>query len=168
MKYIALLHDQKYKVEVDQKDGKICVQLNGKPVNADFVKLAQGIDYSLLINNTSYQLSIEHKEGIYQVYLGGYMYSVSVQSEREKQMDVMTTGKVSRAGVKEIKAPMPGLVVEVEVKEGDTVTKGSGLVIVEAMKMENEMKSPVDGVVQEVRVQKRDTVEKEQILIVIE
>ena len=168
MKYTALLNNHTYDIDVEETDGKLCVQLNGRPMNVDFVKLSEGIDYSLLLNNTSYQLVIEQNGSLFQVYLKGSIYPVSVRSEREKKVGTIAADRAARAGLEEIKAPMPGLVVEIEVKKGNAVTKGSGLVIVEAMKMENELKSPLDGIVKEVRVKKGDTVEKEQVLIIIE
>lgn len=142
--------------------------MNGKTLNVDFIKLAEEIDYSLLLDNVSYQLIIEEQSGIYHVHIHGHEYPVLVRSEREQQLKGVIPEKVSSSGAEVVKAPMPGMVVEVEVHAGDAVTKGSGLVIVEAMKMENELKSPVDGVVKEVRVQKGDTVEKESVLVIIE
>jgi pyruvate carboxylase subunit B len=68
----------------------------------------------------------------------------------------------------EIKAAMPGLVVKVEVKEGDRVRSGSGLIVVEAMKMENELRAPRQGVVKQVFVKKGMTVDQGQTLLVIE
>ena len=168
MKYTATLDDQKFEIDVEDRDGTLHVQMNGKPLNVDFVKLAEGRDYSLLLDHVSYQMIIEEHMGMFQVHVHGHTYPILVQSEREKQLEVVHTDKVVDAGIEEMKAPMPGLVVEVEVRVGDAVTKGSGLVIVEAMKMENELISPVDGVVKEVRVQKGDTVEKEQVLVIIE
>lgn len=72
------------------------------------------------------------------------------------------------AGSGEIKAPMPGRIVKVEVSEGDEVTEGQGLVVVEAMKMENEYKSPLNGVVKTVAVKEGDTVEAGTLLILVE
>ena len=168
MKYTATLDDQKFEIDVEERDGTLHVHMNGKPLNVDFIKLADGIDYSLLLDHVSYKMIIEERMGTYQVHVHGHTYPVFVQSEREKQLEAVITEKVMDAGIEEVKAPMPGLVVEVEVSAGDAVTKGSGLVIVEAMKMENELISTVDGVVKEVRVQKGDTVEKEHVLVVIE
>ena len=167
MKYTSTLEDQKFEIDIEETVGKLSVRMNGKPVNVDFIRLAEGIDYSMLLGNISYQMSIEETAGIYQVHFRGQTYFVTVQSERERRSETVISEKVSKAGIEEVKAPMPGLVVEVEVKEGDAVSKGSGLVIVEAMKMENELKSPGDGVIKEVRVRKGDTVEKEQVLVVI-
>jgi biotin carboxyl carrier protein len=62
---------------------------------------------------------------------------------------------------------MPGLVVDIEVKAGQSVCRGDGLAIVEAMKMENELTATADGVVREVRVEKGQTVEKDQVLLII-
>jgi biotin carboxyl carrier protein len=70
--------------------------------------------------------------------------------------------------IKEIKAPMPGLVLDLEVEPGQTVSQGDVLLILEAMKMENVLKSPGDGIVKSIAVKKGDAVEKGQILIEME
>jgi biotin carboxyl carrier protein len=70
--------------------------------------------------------------------------------------------------LKELKAPMPGLVLDVLVKSGDTVTIGQDLLVLEAMKMENSIKSPQEGVIDEISIQKQDKVEKNQILLSFE
>ena len=79
-----------------------------------------------------------------------------------EQMGMNTTGAGS---LKEIKAPMPGLILDLKVAPGDQVKKGDVLLILEAMKMENSIKSPGDGVVKEVKVSLKQSVEKNQILI---
>jgi biotin carboxyl carrier protein len=71
-------------------------------------------------------------------------------------------------GVAEIKTAMPGKVVRILVSVGDAVNKGDGVIVVEAMKMQNEMKSPKDGVVREIRVAESDTVSAGDVLMVIE
>jgi biotin carboxyl carrier protein len=67
--------------------------------------------------------------------------------------------------VNEIKAPMPGLVLDVRVSEGDTVKKGDAILVLEAMKMENIIKSPTDGIIKKINVKKGVAVEKNQVLI---
>jgi biotin carboxyl carrier protein len=66
---------------------------------------------------------------------------------------------------KEIKAPMPGLIFDIKVKEGDEVKKGDAVLILEAMKMENILKSPGDGTVKSIKIKKGQSVEKNQVLI---
>lgn len=168
MKYFALLDEQNFEIDVEEKEGRLWVQLNGQPRDVDFIRLGDTDDYSLLVNNMSYQLTIEENRGEYSVHLGGKSYRITVEGERERRLWGVVKEEDRRVGAEMVRAPMPGLVVEVEVKEGDTVAKGAGLVIIEAMKMENELKSPIDGVIKEVRVRKGATVEREQLLVVIE
>ncbi|MBK8879597.1 MAG: acetyl-CoA carboxylase biotin carboxyl carrier protein subunit [Haliscomenobacter sp.] len=80
-------------------------------------------------------------------------------------VDRLGLAKHTITKIKEIKAPMPGLVLEISVKEGDTVEKGQSLLILEAMKMENVLKSPGDGVVKRIFVDKGRPVDKNQILL---
>ena len=85
-----------------------------------------------------------------------------------KRLRGKSTGDDQTSGRVEIKTAMPGKVVRILVSEGDAVQKGDGIIVVEAMKMQNEMKSPKDGIVSEIRVAVSDTVGAGEILIVIE
>lgn len=168
MKYTARIENQTYEIDIVEKNGKPHVQLDGKPVNIDLVKLGDGMDYSLLLGQSSYELIIDSNAGAYHVQVDGETYPVTIQSEREQLLRSDTIEKSGIAGLEEIRAPMPGLVVDIEVTVGDSVTKGDGLAIVEAMKMENELTAPVDGLVKEIPVQKGQTVEKDQVLVIIQ
>jgi biotin carboxyl carrier protein len=75
-------------------------------------------------------------------------------------MDNMASKKVL-----ELKAPMPGLVLNIVVKEGDSISKGDALLVLEAMKMENNIKSPTDGIIKKIHAVKGNAVEKNQLLI---
>jgi biotin carboxyl carrier protein len=103
----------------------------------------------------------------YRVHFKGYDYDVSVDDERSLRIKgfAEADGRPKDAG--RIVAPMPGLVVKLLVEPGQEVRKGEGLVIVEAMKMENEIRSPVSGKVEKINVIERQAVEKGQILAVI-
>jgi len=78
------------------------------------------------------------------------------------------TAAAPGAGEREVRAAMPGKIVAVLVEAGATVTRGQGLLVIEAMKMENEVTAPRDGTVQEIRVQSGQTVEAGELLAVIE
>jgi pyruvate carboxylase subunit B len=90
---------------------------------------------------------------------------VEVVDERTRVIRELTRAAAGAAGPRPVKAPMPGLVVRVEVDEGDEVREGQGVVIVEAMKMENELRAEADGRVARVCVAAGDAVEKDQVLL---
>ena len=99
------------------------------------------------------------------LHLDGRPYRVEVETERERRVREMKGTAGGGGGPRPLKAPMPGLVVKVEVEEGQTVVAGQGLVIVEAMKMENELEAEADGIVARVLVQAGQTVDKDDVLV---
>jgi biotin carboxyl carrier protein len=122
--------------------------------------------YSLLTNGESYEAYIYPDENTWQVLLRGQFFSVRVMDEREKRLrssakDRPTSGEFS------LKAPMPGLIVSIEVEEGQQVEKGQVLVILESMKMQNELRSPGPGRVSRLRVKTGDSVDHKQVLLTI-
>jgi len=97
----------------------------------------------------------------------GERWEASVIDERTRHIRSLTGGGRERAGAGEVKAPMPGLVLRILVEPGERVEAGTGLVVLEAMKMENQIKAPVAGVVQAVRAEAGTAVEKGQILVIL-
>ncbi|MEJ0056943.1 MAG: acetyl-CoA carboxylase biotin carboxyl carrier protein subunit [Bacteroidota bacterium] len=96
------------------------------------------------------------------------MDSTTLSSSRDKfdiLLEKMGMNASAAGKVNVIKAPMPGLIIDLRVKAGDTVNAGDPLLVLEAMKMENIIKAPGEGVVKQVKVKKGDTVEKGQLLI---
>jgi biotin carboxyl carrier protein len=110
---------------------------------------------------------VDHKGDEYRVLVDGRNYRVNLIDERR----VRTSSGLSGGGVQgrqTVSVPMPGKVIAILVAEGDTVEKGQGLVIVEAMKMENEVRCPIAGEVKEIKVKQGDTVEGGVPLVIVE
>jgi len=156
---------KKYAVTVNDQN---TIEIEKEQIsNLDMIRQADG-SYHLLYKNESYQIKIlEQNPGKKQLKLlvNGTAYHLKIADEydqlvRQLGLEVVTTQKVN-----EIKAPMPGLVLEVNVEAGQTIAKGDPLLILEAMKMENVIKSAGDGVVEEILVEKGAAVEKGALLI---
>lgn len=133
----------------------------------DLVKTGPG-QYSLVVNGRSHRVLVlkEDKENkTVRLRIGAHTYTVQLEDEQAHLMHELGLDKAASAAVKEIKAPMPGLVLKLLVKEGDTVKRNDAVLILEAMKMENVIKSPGDGTVSKVHAQERTAVEKGQLLV---
>jgi biotin carboxyl carrier protein len=162
MKYVAIINDEQYEVEI-QKDGSIL--LNGEPREVDFLPLGESL-YSVITEHSSLEVVIDESDGLYSVMLGGRLYEGQVLDERALMMAQRRGGLTVGSG--EVHSPMPGLIVKIPVEEGQAVSHGDTVIILESMKMQNEIKSPLDGVVTKVLAQSGQTVDKNALLIVIE
>ncbi len=124
--------------------------------------------FSVLVDGQSTSAIVHRTGDTCQVIADGVAHSVQVESERQRLLKKIAGVVGTHKRREEITAPMPALVVRIEVQEGDRVEKGQGLIVLEAMKMENEIKSPDDGVVKRIAVSAGSTVEKGQILVTLE
>jgi biotin carboxyl carrier protein len=164
MKYYATIDEQTFEIEINQL-GELCI--DGECAVVDFQSIAGSSIYSLLLGNVSYEALVEARDECYEVLLQGTLYRVSVQDERMRRLAEAAQGFAPPSGEIAVKAPMPGLVVDVAVREGQAVKAGSILVILESMKMENELKAPRAGVISQVRVHRGQTVEQHETLVAI-
>ena len=123
--------------------------------------------YSLLLGNASYEALVEARGDCYEVLLQGTLYRVCVQDERMRRLAEAARGFAPPSGEIAIKAPMPGLIIDVPVEVGQAVEAGNILVILESMKMENELRAPRAGVISQVRVQNGQSVEQQETLVAI-
>ncbi len=176
MRYHAIIQGQERLVEVVAHGSLFRIEIHpgaaavvGKEpqrLEVDAVHL-HGSAVSILSNQHSYACDIEPGlEGKVAVLVNDSVHELEILDERKLRMR-RAGGKFSLDGPQRIDAPMPGKVVRVMVKKGDTVTEGQGLVIVEAMKMENELKSPKAGVVSELFAVEGAAVENGAKLVVI-
>ena len=143
--------------------------INGKDFSMDMVQL--GIVYHLIHENQSYTLEVvdfQKEEKICVVKVNNSEYTVTLEDRFDSLLHQLGMDNMNSQQVNELKAPMPGLVLDILVEVGTTVTKGDGLLILEAMKMENIIKSPTDGVIKSVEVEKTNAVEENQVLIKFE
>ncbi|WP_420582184.1 biotin/lipoyl-containing protein [Reichenbachiella sp.] len=151
--------------EIDQQQEEIL--LNGESFNFDLAASGNK-DLHFLVNNRSYQtkvISVDKAEKTVQVKVNNTPYTVSVKDNLDLLLAKLGMESAGQAGAKDVKAPMPGLILDVLVSEGQEVKKGDHLLILEAMKMENVIKCPADGVVTGLHAEKGESVEKGKILL---
>ena len=164
MKYHVTIGQEEFEIEVRSETE---ILFNGKPIRVDFQSLADQPVYSLLLGNESHEAYVGESERGLQVLLRGQLYEVEVEDERQRRLRQASEVEGPPGGEFQLKAPMPGLIVAVPVAEGETVSRGQNLVILESMKMQNELRSPRDGVVHRVRVKSGERVEQNQILVTL-
>jgi len=165
MKYVATVGSRTAVVEVIQEDGRYRVTLDDQVWEVDARLTAQGI-FSLIIDGVSHVADVDDHAGACIVEVGGETYSIEV--EEQTRYIIRTRGGAGGAGGGHtLKAPLPGKVTHVAVQAGDTVAAGQALVVIEAMKMENELKATAPGTVREVRVSAGQAVNAGDVLVVI-
>ncbi|MCZ2127238.1 MAG: biotin/lipoyl-binding protein [Anaerolineales bacterium] len=162
MKYVTSIEDKEYVIEIVD-DGH--VRVNGRLVEVNFESVNGQPVYSLLLDGKSYESYVYSGDEDWQVLLRGRQYQVKVEDEREKRLRAAGGGGAAQGGELSLKAPMPGLVVVIPVREGQEIKKGDVLVILESMKMQNELKAPRDGIVGAIKVKAGESVEQKQILL---
>ncbi len=146
--------------------GRYVVTLDGERHEVDALPLPNG-GLSLLDNGQSYAVEFQEKGDELSVQLRGQLSSFDLVDERKLRLRAATSAHVGE-GVQEINSPMPGKVVKVFVKEGEAVKEGQPLVVVEAMKMENELKAHRAGTVTKVFAKEGVAVENGAKLVVVE
>ncbi len=166
MRFAVTLDDQTRKVDVTEAGDRFRVTIGEEVWEVDARLPEHGI-CSLLIGGLSYVADVKEAAGWYVVDVDGESYRIRVEEETRHIIRTRGGGEAGRGG-QVLAAPMPGKIVNVEVTVGQTVRPGDGLLIMEAMKMENEFRATTAGTVREVRVQVGQTVNGGDVLIVIE
>ena len=164
MRYFVQVGDDTHEVE-RTGDG---VRIDGRDITVEFVHTPHQPGGHLRIGDRGYAILSERSENGWRIQLGGRRFHLLVEDERERAIRELTTDTESAASSRDLCAPMPGLVVKVLVEPGERVEAGVGLVVVEAMKMENELKSEGPGVVETVKVEPGQAVNRDDVLVTFE
>lgn len=165
MKYLVLVEGQTVEVEVDGDH----LTIGGERYHAIVRPVPGTFQRQLLLNDRPLTLSVEPLgRGRWALSAGGERSEVEVLDERTRHIRSLTANMDKPRGADVLRAPMPGMVVRINAKPGEQVAAGAGLVVLEAMKMENELKAAVAGTVKAVRVNSGEAVEKGQVLVEFE
>ena len=161
-------YDRNFEIEINDEGTEGTI--NGSDFEIDIQ--AQGSQsFHVLNNNKGYNIEVvstdfDAKE--LTLLVNGNKYPVKVKDSFDLLLDKLGMSNTLTQKINDVKAPMPGLVLEIKVKEGDVIEKGDPILVLEAMKMENVLKSPTEGVIKKVIVTKGDAVEKNHVLIIFE
>jgi biotin carboxyl carrier protein len=161
MKYVATIDGREILVDVVDDNH---VSVDGVLYEVDFTSVSGQPVYSVLVDGSSYEGYVYPDDNVLQVVLHGTLYPVQVEDEREKRLRATAGGNIALTGDTPVKSPMPGMVIAISVEEGQQVTKGEAMIILESMKMQNELRAPRDGVVTRLRIKTGESVERNQVL----
>lgn len=161
--FTVTIQNKSYSVEKTEE----AIHVNNQTINWD-MRWISDRKIHLIYENKSVEaelISLDKLAKTIQIKLGNKTSSLQLKDRFDLLLEQMGMNNTASQALKEIKAPMPGLILDLKVKAGDEVKKGEVLLILEAMKMENILKSPGDGVVKAVKVSLNQSVEKNQVLI---
>ena len=162
MKYFVTIGGRTIEVDLHATGARV----DGVEVRADLRELPGTRVRSLVADGRSLtMLAVPAEPGVWDLQVAGARHRVEVVDERTRAIRAMTGQSAAPRGPASIRAPMPGLVTRIEVAAGDAVRAGQGVVVIEAMKMENELRADADAVVERVLVEPGQAVEKGAVLV---
>lgn len=149
-------------------NGAQTLKLNGDTL--DFIPTGSD-SFHVLLDGKRYQAVVQeanYSAKTFRIKVNGSLYEVKLADRFDQLVEQLGLSRRTITKIQDIKAPMPGMVLEIAVSEGESIEKGQPLLILEAMKMENVIKSPGDGVVKRICVSKGNPVDKNQLLLELE
>jgi biotin carboxyl carrier protein len=168
VKLKALIGDREEELVIKLGDGKVSAEIGGRVYDLQVREPEPG-SYVFFLNTEVHECRVNERatsKGTFEINIRGRSYAVTIVDPKRLRSGLNSDRH--HHGVAEILAPMPGKVVRVHIEAGAEVEKGTGVVVVEAMKMQNEMKSPRAGVVVSINVKPGDTVNAGDVLAVVE
>ena len=164
MKYEVEIHGRQASIELQQRNGRVQARVGAREYDLEVVSPETGV-YTFLAGDRVYEAHLWTIEpNSFRVTIRGHLFPTRIIDRKHRR----STTERGIEGRQNLVAPMPGRVVRVLLGAGDEVTLGQGVVIVEAMKMQNEIKSPKSGRIVEVRVTEGAAVNANQVLAVVE
>lgn len=154
-----------FQFETKVKDNLIF--LDGILTAIDFISLGAG-KFHFIRDKKSYSaevVEINQAEKKFKIKVNNNLYELEIKDQYDELLKNLGLDNLNAQKIKEIKAPMPGLVLKILVKEGDLIKKGENLLILEAMKMENMIKAPSDLIIKRININIGDKLEKNQLMI---
>jgi biotin carboxyl carrier protein len=164
MTYDIAINGKSYRLDLNRVGSRWSCRVDGREVEVDAV-LARPDVLSLRIGNHAYEVKCERVAGEMHLWVGSARFAAEVRDPRSLRGRVRA---VDDHGPKKLTAPMPGKIVRVLVNQGAEVEAGSGVVVVEAMKMQNEIKSPKRGTIQKILVSEGAAVNAGDVLAIVE
>jgi biotin carboxyl carrier protein len=165
MKYTVVVVGERVELEIDHNDAsKIVAQVDGRVYSLEAKTVEPGV-YWFNWNNRSVELSVTPAGEEYTVSVDGRRYTAEILDARAALRKAAQQG---HDGVVELRAPMPGKIVKILLQPGTEVSANQGVLVMEAMKMQNEVKSPKSGIVKRIAVQENATVNAGELLAVVE
>ncbi|HYM76602.1 MAG TPA: biotin/lipoyl-containing protein [Candidatus Dormibacteraeota bacterium] len=164
MTYEIAIDGKTYRLDLDQAAGQWSCRVDGREIDVDAV-LARPNVLSLRLGNKAYEVKCERVGGDVHIWVGSRRFSAEVRDPRSLRSRVRA---VDEHGPKKLTAPMPGKVVRVLLSQGAEVEAGAGVLVVEAMKMQNEVKSPKKGTIQKILVAEGAVVNAGDVLAIVE
>jgi biotin carboxyl carrier protein len=164
MTYDVIINGKNYRLELSREDNRWSCRVDGRTVEVDAVQVRSDV-LSLRIGNLAYEVKCERVAGEIYLWVGSERFAAQIRDPRSLR------GRSRAAddqGPKKLTAPMPGKVVRILVAQGATVEAGSGVLVVEAMKMQNEIKSPKKGTIQKIMVGEGTAVNSGDVLAIVE
>jgi len=159
----AIIGKKEFEVELENEKKFV----NGQEIKADIIEIRDG-KFHILVKNKSYSaeiIEVIHAEKKVTVKINQAVYHVSIRDKYDELLRELGMDNANTKLASDVKAPMPGLVLNVMVEPGQLIKKGDAIVVLEAMKMENILKAAADGEVKKIHVKKGDKVEKNQVMV---
>lgn len=151
-------------MEIAEAQGKLNFAIDGRKLDADGLEVAPGI-YSILIAGECFEARVERQGALLCVTVEGQEYSAEIIDSRRLRRG--RGGGMEAEGRQQVRAPMPGKVIRVLANAGNTIEANKGIVVIEAMKMQNEVRSPKSGTVEQILVTEGQAVNSGDVLAVI-